>query len=107
MQCSLTSCITLLQPARWLDSGEQKAEKPDQRVCPEQTEQEPLNHAQTTPKKSTCGYAVVLQDLAEDQFVGVQGEWVPEHADRDEVHVTVGAFGLERAGAIEVPFGNI
>ncbi len=57
-------------------------------------------------KKATCRYTVVFEDLTEDQFVGVEGEWISEHADWDEVHVTVGAFGLVCARAIKVPLGN-
>lgn len=55
----------------------------------------------------TCGESVVLEDLAEDQLVWVEGERVPEHADRDQVHVAVGAFGLGGAGAIEVPLRDV
>lgn len=55
----------------------------------------------------TWRQAVVLKDLTEDQFIGVQGEWISEHADWDEVHVTVGAFGLVCAGTIKVPLWNI
>lgn len=54
-------------------------------------------------KKCTSRWTVVLQDLTENQFIGVKVEWIPEHADRDEVHVTVGAFGLVGAWAIKVP----
>lgn len=55
----------------------------------------------------TSWEAVVRENLAEDQLVGVEGEGVPEHADGDEVHVAVGAHGLVGAGSIEVPLRNI
>lgn len=56
---------------------------------------------------STCRQTVVFEDLTENQFVWVQAEWIPEHADGNEVHVTVGTFSLERAGAVKVPLRNI
>ena len=55
----------------------------------------------------TCRQTVVLQDLTEDQFVRVKGEWIPEHADWNEEHVTVGAFGLVCTRAVEVPLWDI
>lgn len=55
----------------------------------------------------TCWQTVVLEDLTENQFVWVMTEWIPEHAHRYEVHVAVGAFGLECAGAVKVPLRNI
>lgn len=42
----------------------------------------------------TSRQAVVFEDLTEDEFVGVQGEGIPEHPDWKEVHIAVGAFGL-------------
>ena len=55
----------------------------------------------------TCGFPVVLEDLTQDQLVGVQGEGVPEHLDREQVHVAVGPLRLVRAGPVKVPLGNI
>lgn len=45
-------------------------------------------------KEGTCRKAVVLENFAEDQFVGVKSERISEHTHRDEVHVAIGAFGL-------------
>lgn len=60
-----------------------------------------------TPEELTCGFPVVLQHFAEHQFVGVQAKRVPEHADRHQEHVTVGALRLRRARAIEIPLRDI
>lgn len=58
-------------------------------------------------QRRTSWEAVVLENLAEDQLVGVEGERVPEHGDGDEVHVAVGALGLVGARSIEVPLRNV
>lgn len=50
---------------------------------------------------------VVFEHFTQHQFIGVQGEGVSEHGHGDEVHVAVGALGLVRAGAVEVPFRDI
>lgn len=100
MQCSLTSSIALLQLIRWLVS----------RTNSQQISAAVLRITTIIingKKKSTCGLAVGVEDLAEDQFVGVKVEWVSEHAYRDQEHVTVGAFGLVCAGAIKVPARKI
>jgi len=55
----------------------------------------------------TCRFAVVLEHFAQDQLVGVLAERIPKHGSRDQVHVAIGALGLGRAGAIEVPLGEI
>lgn len=103
MWLSATLSITFLQLARWLFSrrGGKKENKAFARsdITPPQK----INNN----KNYTCRQTVVFEDLTENQFVWVKTEWVPEHADRNEVHVTVRAFGLESAGAVKVPFGNI
>lgn len=55
----------------------------------------------------TCRLAVVLEDLTKHEFVGVLAKRVPEHGSRSQVHVTVGAFRLVGAGAIEIPLREI
>lgn len=55
----------------------------------------------------TCRQTVVFKDLTKDQLVGVKGEWIPEHADWNEEHVAIGAFGLVCARAVKVPFRYI
>ena len=55
----------------------------------------------------TCRFAVVLEHFTQNQLVGVFAEWIPEHGGREQVHVAVGALGLVRAGAVEVPLGKI
>lgn len=102
--CSLTFSITFLQLARWLVSIKQR-QKHVQLVCHicHSTVTEPKQKC----KKCTCRQAVVFKDFAQDQFVGVESEWIPEHAHRDEVHVAVGTFRLVCARAIKVPLRNI
>lgn len=55
----------------------------------------------------TCRLTVVFEDLTENKFIGVLAERVPKHGSRSQVHVTVGAFGLVGAGAIEIPLREI
>lgn len=82
-----------------LFNSEDKCLSWDNRVGSVKHDQKVINY--------TCRQAVVFKDFTEDQFVGVEGERVSEHADRDEEQVTVGALGLVRARAIKVPLRNI
>lgn len=51
----------------------------------------------------TCRLPVVLEHLTEHQLVGLFAEGVPEHGNRGEIHVTVGAFGLKGTRSIKIP----
>lgn len=55
----------------------------------------------------TCRLSVVLEDFTEHQLVGVLAERVPKHGSRDEIHVTVGAFGLKSTRAIKIPLRQL
>lgn len=108
MQCSFTPSITSLQRALWLVSCENKQRS--LHTSPPYPAPLPRPGSVTPNLKRrsfTCGQSVVLEDLAEHQLVGVAGEGVAEHADGHQVHVAVGAFGLVRARAVEVPLRDV
>ncbi len=95
--------MTFLHVCRWLVSVLKARKDISLQANPDQTYTDDV----LSSKRRTSSFPVVLEHLTQDQFVGVFAERIPEHCRGDEIHVTVGAFRLIRAGTIKIPFRNI